>query len=171
MKSLIFTVVLLCLVVMLNAQETEKKSKKQIKAEKKEAQIKETKAAIDAKAFVFEATSANPMKGNVINLTSFYDIMVTNDSVFSHMPYFGVAYTASIGSSDSPMSFAQPVKTYTMEPEKSGYLVKIKINNQSDRIDLTFHIGDTGSTSLTAISPNRQTINYYGNVVGIKKNK
>jgi len=171
MKQAIFMVILMAFALINNAQESVKKSKKEIKAEKKAQQIEKTKALIDSKTFVFNARSANPMKGRMINLTSSYDIKVKNDSVFSYMPYFGVAYSASYGSNEGPMTFEQPIESYNMEPEKSGYFIKIKVKNKIDTIDLAFHVSENGSATLTALSTNRQSITYYGDIVEAETKK
>lgn len=37
-----------------------------------------------------------PMRGNSRTLTSSYSLKIKNDSVFSNLPYFGVAYSLTI---------------------------------------------------------------------------
>jgi len=171
MKLLTFIIVILFSAAVLSAQETETKSKKQLKAEKKAQQIAEIKAVVESKNFVFEARTANPMKGGSRTLTSAYDVTLKNDSVFCYLPYFGVAYTANIGSSDGPLTFDQPVKTYDMETDKNGYVVEVKTTNKNDAIEFIFHISETGSTSLSVNSTNRQSISYFGDIQKIKEKK
>jgi hypothetical protein len=52
-----------------------------------------------------------------------------------------------------------------MEKTKSGYDVHVKVQNVHDVIDLTFHISETGSTTVAAASINRQSISYTGDIV------
>ena len=170
MKNLIIMVLLLISVSNLNAQETEKKSKKELKAEKEAKKIEEIKALVESKTFVFDARNANPMGGRTVTLTSEYDVKVTNDSIYSYLPYYGVAYTASYGGSDSPMNFKQPFETCDMEKTKKGYLVKVKVKNGNDMLDFSFHISETGTTTLSVSSVNRQAISYYGDLVKDKEN-
>jgi len=164
MKLLTFIIAILFSAAVLSAQETVKKSKKELKAEKKAQQIAEIKADVESKNFVFDARTANPMKGASRTLTSEYDVTVKNDSVFCYLPYFGVAYTADYGSTQGPLTFDQPVKNYTMETDKKGYVVEVKTSNKSDAIEFTFHISETGSTSLTVNSTNRQSITFFGDI-------
>ncbi len=168
MKNLLI-VALLFVIFSVNAQETEKKSKKELKAEKKAKQIEEVKSIVESKNFVFDARTANPMKGRTVTLTSDYDVKVTNDSIFSYLPYYGVAYSASYGGTDSPMIFDVPFETCTQEKVKNGYMVKVDAKNSNDRLTFTFHISETGTTSLSVSSINRQSITYYGEILKEKK--
>ena len=172
MKKLALFIALAILLFSVQAQHNEKKSKKELKAEKKAQYIAEIKAIIESKNFVFDASTANPMSGRTVNLTSDYDMTIKNDSVFSYMPYYGVAYSgAALGGSESPMTFNKPIEEYTSEATKNGYLVKFKVKNTNDVIDCTFHISETGSTSLSVSSINRQSINYSGDLVKIEEKK
>jgi hypothetical protein len=165
MKTLIMMALLATCAVFVNAQETEKKSKKELKAEKEAKQIEETKALVESKTFVFDARNVNPMGGRSRSLTTQYDVKVTSDSIYSYLPYFGVAYSASYGGTDSPMIFEEPFETCEMEKTKKGYLVKVSVKNGNDRLDFSFHISEAGSTTLHVSSLNRQAISYNGEIV------
>jgi hypothetical protein len=169
MKNLLIISIFIFSVLSINAQE--KKSRKELKAEKKAQQAEEIKTIVESKTFVFEANIANPMKGRTVNLTSDYDVKITNDSIFSYLPYFGVAYSASYGSTDSPMIFNEPFEGCDFETTKNGYLVKVSVKNNNDRLEYSFHISDTGSTSLNVSSLNRQAISYTGNIEKVKEEK
>jgi hypothetical protein len=172
MKKLVLFAAFAVLFFSVQAQDSEKKSKKELKAEKKAQQITEIKAIIESKNFVFDASTANPMKGRTVNLTSDYDMTIKNDSVFSYLPYYGVAYSgAAFGGSDSPMIFDSTIEEYTSEATKNGYMVKFKTRKANDVVDCTFHISETGSTSLSVSSMNRQSITYYGDLVKIDDKK
>ena len=164
MKRTVFLIMMALTLLIFNVQGQEKKSKKQIKAEKKAQQIEETKSLIESGSFVFKATNANPMGSGTINLTTDYDVKVTKDSIYSYLPYFGRAYTSSYGSTDSPMSFNNQFESISSEETKKGYLVKIVVRNQNDRLEYSFHISETGSVTLNVISANRQSISYFGNL-------
>ncbi len=171
MKSLLIALILLIPAFTIHAQETEKKSKKELKAEKEAKEMEDVKAMVDSKTFVFKARTVNPMKGRTINLTTDYDVKITGDSIFSYLPYFGVAYTASYGGTDSPMIFDKPFESCKSEKTKNGYLINVTAKNESDRLEYSFHISETGSTSLLVSSTNRQSISYYGDLEKIKENK
>lgn len=169
MKNLLIISILIFSVFTTNAQD--KKSKKELKAEKKAQQREEIKSIVESKTFVFKANTANPMRGRTVNLTSDYDVKVTRDSIFSYLPFFGVAYSASYGGTDSPMIFNHPFETINFENTKNGYLVKVSVKNNNDRLEYSFHISVTGSTSLNVSSLNRQAISYNGNIKKIKEKK
>jgi hypothetical protein len=159
-------------VLAISAQETEKKSKKELKAEKEAKKIEETKALVESKMFVFDARTANPMKGSTKTLTSDYDVRITKDSIYSYLPYYGVAYTASYGGTDSPMIFDKPFDTINMEKTKKGYTIEVDVKNGNDKLDFSFYISENGTTTLSVSSTNRQSITYYGDIVKTdEKNK
>ena len=166
MKNLLIISILIFSVFTINAQE--KKSKKEIKEEKKAQQKEEVKSIVESKTFVFKANNANPMRGRTVNLTSDYDVRITQDSIFSYLPFFGVAYSVNYGGTDSPMIFNNAFETCDFETTKNGYLVKVSVKNESDRLEYSFHISVTGSTSLNVSSLNRQSISYNGNIEKIK---
>jgi len=58
------------------------------------------KNMVDSQHFVFIAQSAKPLRGNFRNLTSQYDVTISNDTMVSYLPYFGRAYTAPITPSE-----------------------------------------------------------------------
>lgn len=68
-------------------------------AQKKETQ-NSVQASLDAKNFVFVAQTMSPLRGGLRQLTSYYDLRVSNDSVISNLPYFGRAYVAPMNPSD-----------------------------------------------------------------------
>lgn len=165
MKNILMLGLIILLTVNVNAQEPQKKSKKLIRAEKEAKKIEETKALVESKTFVFDARNVNPMGGRSMTLTTQYDVKVTSDSIYSYLPYFGVAYSASYGGTDSPMIFEEPFETCEMEKTKKGYLVKVSVKKGNDRLDFSFHISEAGSTNLHVSSINRQAISYNGEIV------
>jgi len=170
MKNLLIIVIVFWSVFAVTARETQKKSKKEIKAEKKEQQMQEIKALVENKNFVFDARNVNPMSGRSITLTTDYDVKITNDSIYSYLPYFGVSHSAVYGGTGSPMIFSQPFETISSEEVKNGYMIKVAVKNDSDQLDFSFYISVTGSTTLSVSSINRQAISYYGEVVKKKDN-
>lgn len=172
MQKILISGLIILLTLNVNAQEAQKKSKKEIRAEKEAKKIEETKALVESKMFVFDARNANPMRGRSMTLTSEYDVRITKDSIYSYLPYFGVAYSASYGGSDSPMIFDKPFETCTLEKTKKGYTVEVDVKNGNDKLDFSFYISENGTTTLSVSSTNRQAITYYGDIVKAgEKNK
>lgn len=67
-----------------------------------------------------------PMKGRSRALTSDYSIEIRNDSVFSYLPYFGVAYNVPYGGGKG-LIFNAPITGYrkeSLKKEKPGLISK-----------------------------------------------
>lgn len=144
-----------------------KKSKKQIRKEKKAQKIKLVKLGVDNKTFVFKAFSVVPKNEKTKALVDDYGMEVKGDSVFSYMPYWGNTYSRDYSTfNDSPMGFAQPMESYKRTKTKKGYEINIKVKNENDIIDLVFHISKMGSATVVASSINRQSISYMGDIFG-----
>jgi hypothetical protein len=166
MKILILFVLMAFSGTFIYAQKTGNKSKKQLKAEAKALQIKQIKEIVAGKNFIFKAESVNPVNAGTKKLTTDFGIEVRNDSIFSYMPYYGNSYSRDYNNyRNSPMGFIQPIESYRQRKRKSGYAIDIKVKNQYDVIDLTFHISKTGITSVSASSINRQNITYTGEIL------
>lgn len=167
MKTILIFFLLFSTLIVFS-QENVKKSKKELKAEKKAQQIIKTKALLEDKAYVFEANTVNPIRWRTVHLTSEYDVKIQNDSLFSYLPYYGRAYTASYGG-DSPMIFEAPINEYSVENGKKGaYSIKIEVSNKLDHLEYNFNISDNGSATLIVLSNDRQSISYYGNIEKIE---
>ena len=126
----------------------------------------EVKRLIESKEYVFLAESATPLSGSVIRLTSIYFLKINKDSLDSHLPYFGVAFRAPMGTTESPLSFTSTDFDYSMkESKKAGFQIKIRINNPSDPDLLMLSITSSGFATLTVNSMHRQPISFYGELV------
>ena len=169
MKNFVLIVILMFSVATINAQE-EKKSRKEKKAEREAKLVEQTKKLVAAKAWQFDATQMLPTKGRSRSLTSSYSVVLKDDTVDSYLPYFGTAYSASYGGTDSPMIFEAPIEDYSVKDGKKGaVIIKFKAKNKNDLVEYTFNISTNGSTSLSVNSTNRQHISYYGDLVPIEE--
>ena len=166
MKISILLFTLIFSVATSFAQKDAKKSNRELKAELKRAKAEAIREIVKSKNFVFKAETVNPMNSRTKALTSDFGIEVRNDTVYSYMPYYGNTYSRDqITFKDSPMGFIQPVDTFTTKRTKKGYLVKIRVTNVHDVIDLNFHINLDGLTTASASSINRQAISYNGIII------
>lgn len=103
----------LCLIVLGGASPMMGQSKKE-KQQKKE---KAVSLAIEARKYKIDVNRATPMKGGSKYLTSPYSIEVRNDSLYSYLPYFGVAYNIPYGGGKG-LNFKESISEYTTEHEK-----------------------------------------------------
>jgi hypothetical protein len=163
MKKLTFLLVVLLVVLNVNAQNTDKKSRKEMKAEKAAQQKELIKKIIESKSYKFIAEQAVPSRGRSISITR-YNVEFKGDTVISYLPYYGRAYTANIGSSSSPYDFTAVAEDYTESETKKGYKVEFRIRQGAESISYNFEIFPGGSATLIVTSSSRQPITYYGRI-------
>ncbi|WP_167618833.1 DUF4251 domain-containing protein [Maribellus sediminis] len=169
MRHILIVSLFLVASVLVQAQET-KMSRKEKKAAQKAEMIEKTKTLIEAEAWQFSATQMLPAKGRSRSLTTSYSVILKDKKVDSYLPYFGEAYQADYGSTDSPLQFISDITEYSIEDwKKGGWIIKFRAKNKNDVINFTFTISETGSSSLNVISTNRQSISYYGDLEEIPK--
>ena len=172
MKNVLIITILVFSFVSLNAQDSKKQTRKEKRAEREAIKIEQTKTLLENKIYVFTASQAIPSGMRSINLSSSFDAKIENDTIICYLPFYGKAYTASYGGSESPMDFTQPIENYTFEKtKKGGYMVKFDVNNKNDRLNFIFQIANTGSASLNVISTNRQSMSYYGDIEKVEEKK
>lgn len=170
MKNLLIVTLILFSVNLGFAQET--MTRKEKKAAKKAEQIEKIKAMIDANAWQFDARQMLPTAGKSRSLTTSYNIVVQDNQLDSYLPYFGRAYNADYGSTESPMTFKSEISEFKKEDwKKGGWIIKFKALNKNDNMDFTLYVSDSGSASLSIISTNRQPISFQGDLVEIENKK
>lgn len=162
MKTIIIGLIVVFTGFSLSAQDTQKQTRKQRRANREAAQKEMVKTVLNNKNFVFNATHVLPLGGTSRYMNYDYDVTVRNDSVFSYLPYFGVAYHIEYGSTKGGFQFDLPLEKYKFEKNKNEYRVSFEVKNKNDVIDFNFSISETGYTTLTVNSVNRQSISYYG---------
>ena len=113
----------------------------------------------------------NPMRGRTVHVTSDYDVRIQNDSIFSYLPFFGRAYSVDYGGTESPMIFEQPIEAFISTENKNGYSIEVHVRNRNDMLDFSFHVTESGSTTLTVNSVNRQSISYFGQLEKVSDKK
>ena len=83
----------------------------QSKKEKKQQTEQAVREAVDAKTYKINVDRVMPMKGGSKHLTSDYSLEIRNDSVYSYLPYFGVAYNVPYGGGKG-LNFSAPLSEY-----------------------------------------------------------
>lgn len=141
------------------------------KADKKAAKRTAIKNMVDSQRYVFYANTAMPMSGRTVQLTSSYDFKVTKDTVNSYLPYYGRAYTADIGRTQSPLEFILTKFDYDVKEGKSGgWTVTIK-PKESDIQSVYISISEDGYATLQVTPTSRQGISFYGYIDAPKPRK
>lgn len=132
-------------------------------AQNKTQKNEQIKKLLESKIFVFTAQSATPMSGSMIQLSSEYFFRVNKDSLESHLPYYGVAYQARFGSTESPLHFTSTDFSFTMKESKRGLIeISIHLNKLDDPDQISLSVSSGGYATLRVISMNRQPISFYG---------
>jgi hypothetical protein len=124
---------------------------------------KAIKNLIESKNYVFTAQSVSPTTGAFRQLTSLYDLEVSQDSVQAFLPYFGRAYSPPIDPNDGAIKFTSTDFTYqTIDRKRGGWDIIIKPKDVKFGQELMLTVFENGSASLRVTSNNRQPITFNG---------
>ena len=164
-------ILLIFVCISAGAQKSGTKTKRELKAEKLALQKAETKMLVENKTFVFDVQTVNPMRGRTVHVTSDYDVRIQNDSIYSYLPFYGRAYSINYGGTQSPLIFEQAIEGFVSTKTKNGYSIDVHARNQNDMLDFSFHVTESGSTTLTVNSVNRQSISYFGQLEKVSDKK
>ena len=125
-----------------------------------------TQQMLETKNFIFKAQTVNPQRGRLRQLTSEYDVVVTNDTVIAFLPYFGRAYSAPINPSEGGIKFTSGKFGYSLAAgKKKSWTLKIKPDDITDVQDLYFTIFDNKKATLLVNSLNRESILFNGYII------
>jgi len=128
--------------------------------------ISEITRKVEAKDFTVVVNYANPLRMQPVYLTSDYDLRIKNDSVFAYLPYFGVAHTAPFNSSEGGIKFATVMTNYKITPHKksNGWDIKFRVKTTGSVYDIRLDVFNTGSSTITVNSYERDAITFNGEV-------
>lgn len=140
------------------------KSRKDRRTERQEQRKNEVKNMILDKSFVFVPTHAMPLGGGSIQLSYTFEAEIKGDSIFSYLPFYGVAYHVEYGGRNSAFDFSLPIQNYEMNEDEKGYRINLEVKNKMDYITYSFQISELGYSTLNVTSTNRQAISYYGRI-------
>jgi len=119
-------------------------------------------SAIEHKSYTYRVQSTTPMKGGTRQLNSDYTLIVKGDTLVANLPYFGRVYQSSIGA-DGGFNFTSYKFDYEIKPrKKGGWNVSIKTKDLSSQRQFNLTVSKSGSTSMTVLCSDRESINYYG---------
>lgn len=120
--------------------------------------------SIQNRTFTVELNYVTPRRTGGHHLTSPYSVRVEGDSIYSYLPYFGVAYRADWNSQyGSPLDFKRPIKAINHEKTRKGYYrVWVKTVNNLEQLTYYFEIFDNGKASLDVMPTDREPISFTG---------
>ena len=91
-----------------------------------------------------------------------YSLEIRNDSVYSYLPYFGVAYNVPYGGGKG-LNFSAPLSEYTSTYSKKGNAkITLKVRNEEDNYLYNITIYPNGSSNIQVTPTNRQSISFSG---------
>jgi hypothetical protein len=124
---------------------------------------------VESRQFVFHAQMALPASGISRQLTSDYDLKITNNSVVSYLPFFGRAYSVPYGATDGGFNFTSTKFEYSVKDRKrGGWDIAIKPTDVPDFREFLLTISESGHGTLQALTNNRQPISFTGYITPIK---
>lgn len=120
-------------------------------------------------SFTFQADYTIPASPHfqARHLTGDYDVKISNDTIYSHLPYFGEAFYAEYGSTKSPLSFVSNQFLYEIvRYDKKGMTsINLQISDQRFPIYYHFTIFDNGKTDLVVRDQARKNITFQGTTI------
>ncbi len=129
------------------------------------------KQEIASQSYKINISTALPMQGRNIPLTSPYFLEIKNDTVISHLPYFGRAYRIPYDGGDG-LDFKAQLKDYTVDTDKKGNIqIKFSTRTIEDLFEYRIKIYDNGSSNIDVSMQNRQGISFIGDMELDKQKK
>ncbi|MDD4515206.1 DUF4251 domain-containing protein [Massilibacteroides sp.] len=133
--------------------------------EKKEEKARLIKELIDAGNYTIDVDRALPMSGRSVNLTSSYSVEIKGDSIYSHLPYYGRAYSVPYGGG-SGLMFKEPVTDYKMAYDKKDKAtITFTSRSDEDRYEFRIEVYLNGTATIFVQPVNRQSITYHGDIL------
>jgi len=146
---------------MLHAQNTDKQ-------EKENARIEALKQIVEARRFEFIAQTTTPTNGRTRQISN-YSLKIKKDTIDSDLPYYGRAYTATIGSTEGGIRFTSTDFEYSSKDgAKGGWDIIIVPKGVRDVQQMTLSLSNSGYGTLRVNSNTRQMISFYGYVEELK---
>lgn len=122
------------------------------------------KERIDNKQYTIDVNRMVPVGGQSRHLTSNYSLTIEGNTVISHLPYFGQAYSVPYGGGKG-LIFEAPITVYTISyDERESAEISFQTRSEDDVYRFSIQIFDNGSASIQVNPNNRQAIHFYGNL-------
>lgn len=135
-----------------------------IAQDKKSEKFEQVKDLIEQGEYHIEVDRALPMGGRSVNLTSSYGFTIKGDSIYSHLPYYGRAYSLPYGGG-SGLSFDKPITDYQVDyNKKDRATIQFSTRSDDDRYTFSVEVFSNGTASVFVQPTNRQSITYQGHL-------
>ena len=141
-------------------------------SEASSAKQADVKKLLDSRRYQFIPQSVQTQSGRSRQITNFF-MEVRQDTLISYLPYYGVAYSATMGASEGPLDFKASEITYTSEVGGNGN-TQITIRPEDPRTDAQeffLSISSSGYGNLSVRFNNRQSVSFYGEVRELRKRR
>ena len=136
----------------------------QSRTERREAEAARIMEMVSDTVYTISVSSALPMGWKTVNLTSVYTLEVAKDSIISHLPYFGRAYSIPYGGGKGLM-FEGKAKDYSVSDAKGGGKdIEFSVMNEEDNYTFNVTVYPNGSAYVNVNSNRRQPISYIGRI-------
>lgn len=153
LRTTLVCLLALCAVLPASAQ---KRKEKEARMERK------IQKAIETKRYKISVNYVLPQRGNGRAATSNYSIEVRNDSLFSYLPYFGVAHRAPYGGGKG-LIFDAPINQYESKKDKKGRVrIQFDVRNEEDSYTYYVTIYSNGSANIDVRPTNKDSISFTG---------
>ena len=123
------------------------------------------KKQIDDQHYTIKVTRVIPMNGMSRELIPSYSLTIKGDTINSHLPYFGQAYSNIPYGGGQGLIFEAPIMGYSLKYNAKGTAnINISTRSEDDTYKYQVQVFENGATSILVTSNNRQTINYLGRI-------
>lgn len=151
-------------VVLILSMQACSTTTKNIRSERESKETELVKQMVENKEYKIEVTTALPSRGKTVNLTTPYELKIEGDSVYSHLPFFGRAYSVPYGGGDG-LIFNGIMSDYKVKKDKKdNYQISFDTKSKEDRLQFFITITPNGNSNISVISGNRSNISYMGSV-------
>lgn len=118
--------------------------------------------AVENQSFQFDSRFVQPARGRSLNITGNYFLRVSPDKIVADLPYFGRAYSATLGSEGGIKFESTDFDYHVSTNKKGGKEVHIKINNSGVVTEMSLTTFGDGGADLRVTPVNKQFISYRG---------
>lgn len=118
---------------------------------------------VDSCRFKIDVSTANPVGGRTVMLSSGYSLELKGDSVFSFLPYYGRAYNIPYGGGEG-LRFNTSIKDFNKRIKKHKYILSFTAVTKEDTFHFFVTIFDNGRANISLTMQNRSSISFSGEV-------